>query len=302
VTKFRSFQYFLQEAAVSLVRNRWMTIASMLTVASCIFILAVSFTLATNMDYMLKQFESSIGISVIVKDDTTAEQVTALFNKITAMDNVKSVTYVSAEDAKERFAQELGEDADILEAFPDPSAVFPRSFDIELKDIRQQDQVIQQLTSLSSEGVESVRHGQQAANLLMTVNSAMRVIMIILIAGFSALSVVIIMNTIKITVGARRTEIGIMKYVGATDWFIRWPFMLEGLIIGIVGSLIPALVCMAFYGRVVQFAYEKLPVIGFIKFQDSASLFLILLPLCLIMGALIGGLGSFWSIRRHLKV
>lgn len=152
-------------------------------------------------------------------------------------------------------------------------------------------------------GIEKIKHSKKQSEILLTTNNAVRVISIIIILILAMISVAIIVNTIKLTVYVRKNEINIMKYVGATDWFIRWPFVIEGIIIGLIGSLISIIVCMSFYGKVNNLIYENLPIIKeYIEFKGTFEMFLIIGPTTLLLGILLGVIGSANSIKKHLNV
>lgn len=152
-------------------------------------------------------------------------------------------------------------------------------------------------------GIEKIRHSQKESEILLAISNTVRVASIIIIIILSAISVAIIVNTIKLTVYVRKTEINIMKYVGATDWFIRWPFVIEGIIIGIIGSIIPIILCIFGYREVVDLAYERMPFVkNYIEFKDTFSMFLSIAPVTIILGTLLGVIGSVNAIKKHLNV
>lgn len=152
-------------------------------------------------------------------------------------------------------------------------------------------------------GIEKIRHSQKESDILLAINNGVRIGSLILILLLAIISVAIIFNTIKLAVYVRRTEINIMKYVGATDWFIRWPFIIEGIIIGIIGSLIPIVICIMGYGQVVALIYEKMYFIkNYVEFKDTFSMFLAIAPATVLLGVLLGVIGSLNSIKKHLNV
>ncbi len=152
-------------------------------------------------------------------------------------------------------------------------------------------------------GIERIRHSQRESDILLAINNTIRISSIVILIIFAVISVTIIINTIKLTVYVRKTEINIMKYVGATDWFIRWPFVIEGIIIGVIGSLIPIIVSILGYNKVVNLIYEKVPFItNYIGFKDTLSMFLAIAPVTIILGILLGVIGSASSIKKHLNV
>ena len=152
-------------------------------------------------------------------------------------------------------------------------------------------------------GIEKIRHSQKESDILLAVNNTVRISSIIIILILAIISVTIIVNTIKLTVYVRKTEINIMKYVGATDWFIRWPFVIEGIIIGIIGSIIPIVICIFGYSKVTSLMYEKMSFIrNYVEFKDTLSMFLAIAPVTVVLGILLGVIGSVNSIKKHLNV
>lgn len=301
--RLRSLSYYTREAFISLFRNRLMALASIMTVMSCIFILSFSYCLAANIDYILEQLESSLNLSVHLNDDMPAASVPTLAGMIEKLPNVKSVKYISAEEALESFRGSLGpDDQHLLDGFDEDNPL-PRTFVVSLDDTKNQQAVVTELEKLKQYGVGEIQYDQQIINVITSLNTGIRIVSIVIIAALIAISVVIIMNTIKITVNSRRTEIVIMKYIGATDWFIRWPFIIEGILIGVIGALIPVALCWLGYTGAVQAVYENLRVLeNLVDFRTSASIFLVLLPMGLAIGTVIGSAGSVWSLRKHLNV
>ncbi len=152
-------------------------------------------------------------------------------------------------------------------------------------------------------GIEKITHAQKESEVLVTINTVLRVMSIILIIIMGMISVSIIMNTIKLTVFIRKNEINIMKYIGATDWFIRWPFIVEGIMIGLLGSLIPCLLCWVGYDNTINIAYEKIIVLqDLVKFKTGSEIFMFIMPVTLFLGTFLGAAGSISSIRKHLNV
>ncbi len=298
--KLRSLRYYLTEAIIGLIKNRLMSVASIVTVSACIFLFALSYCLAANLDYILKQLEGSLTVTVIVGNEASADDVNTLNEKIRSMEHVLQVRYKTAKEALDEFKEDLKDKSGILDGLEKDNPL-PRSFILELDDLRSMDNVVRQIEKLNDKSVEKIIHGRDTANLLMTLNNFIRVVSIIIIGALGVISTVIVMNTIRITVNARRNEIGIMKYVGATDWFIRWPFIFEGILIGVLGTVIPLLICWFGYGRVITFI-EGIRIIPGMEFYTSISLFTILIPLSAIIGVVIGVTGSFTSVRKHLKV
>jgi cell division transport system permease protein len=298
--KFRTIRYYFTEAFRNMIRNRLMSVASILTVASCIFIVSVFYCLAANVDFFLNQLEGSLQIAVFLRDDLSPEEVNRISDRILGIPNVTSARYVPPAQALQ----------DLIEQFDDPELFagveynnpLRRSFDIEIESLAFHDEVIHALESLAPYGVDNIRHDKDIADMIRGIANVIRVICVVLILILAIISIVIITNTIRITVNARKTEIGIMKYVGATDWFIRWPFAIEGLLIGLIGGILPAFLCWAGYGRVTDMIQEGIPIIAEFGFRPGHDIFSYLFPFALLLGTFIGLTGSFLSIRKHLKV
>ena len=300
--KMRSFKFYLGEAFDSLIKNKLMAFASTITVASCIFILSISFCIAKNINYALVQLNDAIGLSVIVSDDLPAEKVNVLYEKIVDIPYVNEVKFVSSEDALKELSLTLEDSAQILNGFKDDNPL-PRSFDITLKDNKFYSDVIKSLEKLKSDGIANIKHAQEETNILLSLSKIIRVISAVVVLALALISVIIIINTIKLAVNSRKDEISIMKYIGATNWFIRWPFIIEGMIIGFVGAIIPIAISWPSYDKLVMIICDKIPVIKkLFDFEPGIVIFSELIPLALGLGVMIGIIGSFSSVRKYLNV
>ncbi len=300
--KFRSLRYYIKEAFTNLFRNNLMTFASVATVASCIFILTVSFCVAANLDYILQQFGATIGFTVLLDEKITPAEVNDLYAKIAGIDHVSEVKYVSKDEALESLAEALNDTTGILAGLEKDNPL-PRSFDIKVDDPGNQRLVVSKINELDAKGIEEIRHESEIVNVLITINKGIRIVSIFIILVLIVVSVVLIINTVKLTVNSRQTEINIMKYVGATDWFIRWPFIIEGILIGLVGALIPIAICWLSYSKIVDVVYANVKLLqNLITFRSAVGIFFFITPVSLIIGVVIGAVGSITSMRRHLKV
>ena len=296
---FRRSRYFLGEAFRSLIHNRLMSIASILTVASCLLIVSVFYTLAVNIDFFLRQLEGNIGITVFIYNDVDAEGVETLYDQFREIEHIHSLLFISHQRAFET-VKALYEDPSILDGIPPEN--FPRSFNIGITELRYHDTVVTQLEALTHMGIYRIRQDQNITRMVITISNMVRWVSSVLILILAGVSIIIITNTIRITVNARQAEINIMKYVGATDWFIRWPFLIEGILIGILGSSIPVIAIWTGYSRVIVMVQEGMPLIEFIEFRAGHEIFALLFPFVIFLGAFIGAIGSGMSIRKHLHV
>ncbi|MBR6542023.1 MAG: permease-like cell division protein FtsX, partial [Anaerotignum sp.] len=277
-----------------------MTMASMVAVAACISILSFSYCVGSNLQHMLNKMEDSIGISVFLKGELSGEEIEKMKKEIGKIDHVEDVQYISPADALDDLKQDWGADEDIFVGLDEANNPLSHSFQISLDKIENQNGVLTALENV--DGIDNVRHGQTETELLMKANRIFGIASVIVMLLLGAISVMIIMNTIRISVVNRRIEINIMKYVGATDWFIRWPFIIEGIIIGVVGAIIPLVIGFPVYAQVTSAIFNYLPMITFVQFKLTGDVFGFLFPFGIIFGIALGGIGSVTSIRKHLRV
>lgn len=295
-----TIKYFLKEGLSGLKKNLLMTVASIVAVMACISIMSFSFCVASNLQHILQQMEDSIGISVFLGGNPTSQEIEEMKTKISKIDHVLDVQYISPGDALEALKKDWGADEDIFEGLDETNNPLSHSFQITLDSIDNQGSVLATLKGI--DGIDNIRHGQTETELIMKANKVFNIASILVMLILGVISVMIIMNTIRISVVNRRVEINIMKYVGATDWFIRWPFIIEGVIIGLVGAVIPLLIGMPIYAKVISSLYSYFPVIKMIQFLLTGDVFIVLFPVALVFGVLLGVIGSVTSIRKHLQV
>ncbi|MDU2063555.1 MAG: permease-like cell division protein FtsX [Sporomusaceae bacterium] len=294
--KIRTAEYFVAESFKSLRHNGLMSVASISTVALSLLILGIFLMMVLNLNHMASILESQVEISVYLKDNLSDKDMREVGTKLTKVSGVTEVLFVSKEDALVKFKQRLGEQQGLLTALGDSNPL-PNAFEVKVDRPEQVKTVAQAAGEI--QGVENARFGQEVIEHLFQLTKMIRIVGLILIVflGFAALF--IIANTIRITVFARRKEIGIMKYVGATDWFIRWPFILEGMILGFGGALIAVLLLGQSYGFLTEKVYQTMaffPLIPRYPFVTEISIFL------LIVGTVIGAVGSTISLKKFLRV
>lgn len=297
--KFSSIKYYLKEGFTGLFKNRLMTVASVATVAACLFITAFSYCFVSNVQYILQQLEEEIGIVCFLHDDLAMEEVNKLNEDMKAIPHVTEVMYVSPEDGLNEMKEdwELGE---ILDSFQGEENPLSNGFKISVDKIENQKPVLEALEAL--EGVRTIKNSQTETEFLIKLNNIISIAGIVAIVILVIISIVIIMNTIKISVFTRRNEINIMKYVGATDWFIRWPFIIEGALIGIVGAILPLIISWFLYGKSLDVLNSIDIIKNMVRLRYTTDVFSTLIPFTLTGGILIGVIGSVTSIRKYLKV
>lgn len=288
--------YFLTEAVKGLQKNLLATFIAVTTVALSMIVLGSFITLAVNISNIISQVEQKVEITVWLLDTASSEDVFDLENKVRRMEEVQTVKYVSKDEALERFRDQLKSQPDLLTALE--GNPLPASLEIRLKDPKKVGVVAEKLKSHQSI-IDSIRYGQQFVKRLFAATRILRWIGTIFISILCIASLVVIANTIRLAIFARRTEISIMKLVGATNWFIRWPFVLEGVIQGLLGAGI-AIFLFFIMNRYVfeavtltfKFLNTGKPVISVAQVSSYI----------LLAGVIIGAVGSMFAIRRHLKI
>ena len=302
--KIRNIKYYIKEAFISIIRNRLMNIASLITVSCCIFVLIFSYSIVANVDHLLSSVEDEMMLSVFVLDEIPDEDLDSIYRLIMDVDHVIHARFISSEEAMAVFGTRYSNDPDFLVGLTDGGIrILPRTYEISVDDIINQDRVRMELERYVGVYFEQVRYAQNAVEMLIATNNVIRIGSIVAIMFLGSVSIIIIMNTIKLTVTSRQSEINIMQYVGATAWFIRWPFILEGMITGFFGALFPVIIGFFGYGEIVRHIGEALPVIDqMFELLSTAQVFVVLIPASLGLGVFIGAIGSVTSVRRHLHV
>ncbi len=294
--KFQTIQYYFHEVFVSMVRKRWMTFASIGTVTVSLFVLGVFLILVMNMTKMASSLESQVQISAYLTDSLTPENRAEVERMIRSLSTVTKTEYVTKEQALQILQARLGDQKKILDALGESNPL-PNYFLVTVKKASDVKRTAIAIADLY--GVEEVKYGQDVAANLFDLTHLIRVFGFILMLVLALATIFIISNTIRLTVFARRKEIAIMKYVGATDEFIRWPFVLEGMALGFIGGSLSAIVLSSFYSAMAAKIYSTLAFFPLIE----QSPFMIYLTLGLIIsGMAVGILGSTVSLKKFLEV
>lgn len=294
--RIRTGEYFIREAISSLRHNSLMSLASVSTVALSLLILGMFLIMVLNLNNMASALESQVQISVYLQDNLGDREIKEVGTRITKLPGVTQVIFVSKEEALVRFKQRLGEQQGILTALGDTNPL-PNAFEVKVDSPDKVKPVAEAVSQFK--GVENAKFGREVVEHLFALTHMVRIFGVILIVFLALAALFIISNTIRITVFARRKEIGIMKYVGATDSFIRWPFLIEGMILGFGGAFIAVMLLTKSYALFTEKVYESLaflPLIPKYPFLTNISIVL------LIIGTAIGALGSTISLRRFMRV
>ncbi len=293
--KISTGEYIVRETLVSLKRNSWMTFASIGTVAVSLFVLGMFLILVMNMNRMTASLESQVEISVYAKDEVNESGLRTLEERIAAMQGIESVKFVDRDKAMERFRERLGDQQFLLDALGDTNPL-PNSFEVRVLHpdmVRTAAEAIRELP-----GVEQAKYGQDVVEHLFDITRLVRLFGLALMFVLALATLFIISNTIRLTVFARRKEVAIMKYVGATDWFIRWPFLLEGVVLGCLGGIVAALALRGVYRIIAAKIYDTLAFFPLIPENPFLHYVTVAILIC---GMLIGALGSTISLKKFLK-
>lgn len=294
--KLRTGEYFIAEVFRSLRRNNWMTFASIGTVTVSLFVLGVFLILVLNMNRLAGMLESQVQISVYLEDHLTDREKRQLEYDITSLQGIDTVKYVDRDEAKTRLQERLGDQKYLLDALSDDNPL-PDAFEVTVTTPAVVESAASAIFAMS--GVEEAKYGQDVIEHLFDITRLMRIFGLVLMLLLGAATLFIIANTIRLTVFARRKEIAIMKYVGATDWFIRWPFLLEGIVLGCFGGIIAAVALRSFYAAMAAQIYSTLaffPLLPQYPFMSYVTLAI------LGSGIVIGAIGSLISLKRFLRV
>lgn len=292
----RTKEYFIIEALRSIRRNGLMSVAAISTVAVSLLVLALFLVLVFNINNMAGLLESQVQINVYMKDDASGAYLKDMQNSLSKIEGVTSVKFTTKEQALKSFRTRLGEQKELLDSLGDVNPL-PNSFEVHINKPENLTAIAEKIKAFDK--IETVRFGQEMIEQLFKVTYFLRLGGLILIIFLTFATLFIISNTIRLTVFARRKEVSIMKYVGATDWFIRWPFLIEGMILGLIGGLISCVFVTVIYGFLVDQIHAVLAFMPILPRQPmlrNVSLVIV------VLGAAIGALGSFISLKKFLKV
>lgn len=295
-----TFFYTIGQGFRNLTRNRWYTLASIATIAACLFLLGTFYSIIVNFSNIVKTAEEGVSVTVFFKEGTTEEQILAFQAEIQNRTEVSKVEYVSAEAAWESFKTDyLGEYAD---GFTENPLQDSANLQIYMTDVSLQPSLVTYLESHQTI-VREVRRSEITASTLSGINKLIAVISVGIILILLCVSVFLISNTVTIGISVRKSEITIAKYIGATDYFVRAPFVIEGILIGIIGSIIPLVVIYYMYNKVVGYITTHYSILSnLLTFLPVQHIYESLVPISVLIGVGIGFFGSAFTVRRHLGV
>ena len=294
--------YTLKQGVKNIKRNWMFSLASIITMAACIFLVGVFYSLVTNVDNIAHKVEQEVPITVFFDEGTTDEQMQEVGNLIQARPEVERVEFESGDQAWQNFKDKYFQGSDAADGFKDDNPLVNSSnYQVYLNQIEKQTELVNYIQGLDH--VREVNQSEQAANTLGSFNKLVSYASIIIIAILLLISVFLISNTVSVGISVRKEEIGIMKYIGATDAFVRAPFVLEGMVLGVIGAAIPLVALYFLYNTAVEFILTKFNVLtGVVDFIPVWQIYQVLLPIGLLLGIGIGFIGSIWTTRKHLRV
>lgn len=296
--RISTFFYTLKQGIKNIFRNAWYSLASVATISACLLLFGIFFAIVINFSHIVKTAEEGVAITVFFDEGLEDAKIAEIGETIAKREEVRDMNFVSADEAWESFKEDLGEYAEGITENPLEDSA---NYEIYLNDIAQQNDLVAYLESV--EGVREVNRSDLTANILTGMNSLIGYVSVAIIIILLAVSVFLISNTVMIGISMRKEEITIMKYIGATDFFVRAPFVVEGLLIGLIGAGIPIGLIYLLYNYVIEFIMLNFSILtDLLAFLPVATILHYLVPVSLGIGAGIGFLGSFTTVRKHLRV
>lgn len=301
--KISTIFYSLKQGFINIKRNKLFSLASVGTIAACIFLIGLFYAVLANLQHIVSSAEDNVAVVIFFDYESTQEQKDAIEASIKKRVEFGTLTYVSAEEAWEEYKEEYFKEApELAEGFKDDNPLANSdSFRVTLNDISMQDEFVDFVEDL--EGVRKVNYSDSTADTLEDFGKMVGFVSVAIIIILLAVGIFLISNTVMIGIAVRKEEIGIMKLMGAKDLFIRMPFMVEGVMIGIVGATIPLLVLVMIYERVIKSILEQFATVSSVfSLLSTGEVFAVLTPAAFIVGGGIGLIGSIITMRKHLKV
>lgn len=297
--KINSMFYTIKQGIINIFRNKLFSLASIATIGACLFLFGIFFCVIYNLDYIVKNAEKGVSITVFFDEGISEEAIEQIGIIIDERPEVAKKEFISSEAAWESFKEEyLGEYAD---GFTENPLADSASYEIYLSDVSQQANLVAYLETV--EGIRTVNRSEVTANTLTGVNSLMFYVSAGIIIILLAVSIFLISNTVTIGISVRKEEISIMKYIGATDLFVRAPFVIEGILIGGIGAIVPDIIIYFLYNSVIEYVRREFATLNeLLNFLSVNDVFRVFIPVSFALGIGIGFIGSATTVRKHLKV
>lgn len=302
--RLNSLGYVIKQGFMNIWHNMMFSLASIATMIACISLFSLFVAVLMNLDSVVKNVEQEVGVTVLFDDGLAQEQIDVIGEQIRQYEGVVDIQFTSAEEAWEEFQKEyFADNPEMAETFKDDNPLInSSSYTVQIDEIEKQNDLVAYIESL--EGVSKVNQSAAAVNTLSSFNTLVAYASMIIICILLVVSVFLISNTVTVGINVRKNEIAIMKWIGATDVFVRSPFIVEGVILGLVGAIIPLGVFYVIYEKVIGIILEKFSILSSLSDATVSvdALFHVLLPAGLIMGVGIGLIGSVITVRKHLRV
>lgn len=310
--KISTLLYTIKQGFVNIFRNKWYSLASIATISACLFLFGLFYSIVANFQNILKTAEEGVSVTVFFHSEwdgceshtegqiPSEQQTEEIGQEIAKRAEVSDVQFKSADEAWATFGPDyFGED--YAEGFPENPLAGEDSYEIFLSDVSMQDALVTWLQSIPQ--VRKVNYSEMTANTLSGLNLLIAYVSMGIIVILLAVSIFLISNTVAIGISVRSEEINIMKYIGATDFFVRAPFVLEGMLIGLIGAAVPLGLIYSLYNYALNYIVERFLILsGFLNFLSVDEVFHFLIPVSLGVGVGIGFLGSISTVRKHLHV
>ena len=294
-----SFFYTIGQGFKNLGRNKWYTLASIATITACLFLFGLFYAIIANFQNVVKTAEEGVSVTVFFNEGTSEDEILVVKSDLEKRPEVREITYVSADEAWEGFKEEyLGEYAD---GFTENPLAESANLQIYLNDVSMQQALVTYIESISV--VREVNRSEVTATTLSGLNLLIAYVSAGIILVLLLVSVFLISNTVTMGISVRKDEINIMKYIGATDFFVRAPFVVEGILIGLIGSIIPLIIIYFVYTHVITYVVSRFTMLSsLLNFLPVETIYNRLIPISLLLGIGIGFFGSFITVRKHLHV
>ncbi|MCR5098081.1 MAG: permease-like cell division protein FtsX [Lachnospiraceae bacterium] len=301
--RISTFLYNVRQGFANIWRNKMFSLASIATMTACIFLFGVFYSLGVNFGSMVRSAEENVAVTVFFDEGLSDSEIDSIGKEIRSREEVDHIKYVSAEEAWDYMKQDFfGGNEELAESFADDNPMKNSdNYEVYLKDVSRQEALVTYIKGIP--GVRKVNQSEMAANILTDFNRLIIYIFVGIIAILLAVAAFLISNTITVGISVRREEIAIMKLIGAKDTFVRQPFIVEGIAIGLIGSIVPLLLLHLVYGGIVRYVSENFNLLSsMMDFVPVNDVFSVLVPVSLILGVGIGFVGSRFTLKRHLKV
>ena len=305
--RYNILTYHIGEGIRNLFKNKKSTVASLCIMMATMLMFGIFFIIGENINHIMKTIEEEQGMQVFIIEEADSKEVQEVRDMISSIDGVASATIYTKQDALDEMKVRLKNNQDVLAGYDENNNIFPDSVIVKLTDLQKSAEVQEKIRNIEIDGKKyvdpDIRSSDKTINALINIANGIKIITGVLLVLLIAISIFIISNTIKLTVHARRKEISIMKYVGATNSFIRWPFIVEGIIIGIISALLTILIIYGGYTVVVTKILNVFNSINVtVSLLTFADMYKIILVVYMVLGIGIGALGSSISMRKYLEV